>query len=69
MEAVVPVEEEVEDHQQRNQEYELMHKAVGSLGEPCKSLLEAYYLQKKPMQEIALSTSVHQCRKCEEPEV
>lgn len=54
MEAVVPVEEEVEDHQQRNQEYELMHKAIGSLGEPCKSLLEAYYLQKKPMQEIAL---------------
>ena len=26
---------------------------MGSLGEPCKSLLEAFYMQKKGMQEIA----------------
>ena len=51
----VPVEEEVEEHERMNSEFEMMNKAIGSLGEPCKSLLEAYYLEKKNMQEIALS--------------
>ncbi|MBL7745041.1 MAG: sigma-70 family RNA polymerase sigma factor [Chitinophagaceae bacterium] len=50
---VVPVEEDVEDHEKKNLEFEMMEKAIGSLGEPCKSLLEAFYLQKKNMQEIA----------------
>ncbi|HLG38307.1 MAG TPA: hypothetical protein VI461_01525, partial [Chitinophagaceae bacterium] len=45
----------VEDHNKRNTEFDMMEKAIGSLGEPCKSLLEAYYLQKKNMQEIASS--------------
>jgi RNA polymerase sigma factor (sigma-70 family) len=51
----VPVEEEIEEHERTNSEFEMMNKAIGSLGEPCKSLLEAYYLEKKSMQEIALS--------------
>jgi RNA polymerase sigma factor (sigma-70 family) len=51
----VPVEEELETHEQRNQDFELMEKALGGLGEPCRSLLEAFYLQKKGMQEIAAS--------------
>jgi RNA polymerase sigma factor (sigma-70 family) len=55
MEAVIPVEEEIEDHEKRNTEFEMMEKAITSLGEPCKSLLEAYYLQKRNMQEIATS--------------
>ncbi len=55
MEAVVAVEEELEDHEQRNAEFEMMEKAVNNLGEPCKSLIEAYYLQKKNMQDIAAS--------------
>ena len=33
----------------------MMEKAIGNLGEPCKSLLEAYYLRKMNMQEIAFS--------------
>lgn len=52
-EQVVPVEEDLEDHERRNMEFEVMNKAIGSLGEPCKSLLEAYYLQHRNMQEIA----------------
>jgi RNA polymerase sigma factor (sigma-70 family) len=55
VESLVPVEEDIEEHVKRNTEFEMMDKAIGSLGEPCKSLLEAYYLQKKNMQEIALS--------------
>ena len=55
MEAVVQVEEEIEAHERRNAEFEMMDKAIISLGEPCKSLLEAYYLQKQNMQEIAVN--------------
>ncbi|MBY0536225.1 MAG: RNA polymerase sigma factor [Chitinophagaceae bacterium] len=53
IEETVPVEEEVENHETKNQEFVMMEKAMQSLGEPCKSLLEAYYLQKKNMVEIA----------------
>lgn len=53
MEEVVPVEEEMEDHERRNDEFEMMDKAISHLGEPCKSLIEAYYLQKQTMNEIA----------------
>ncbi|PZR25002.1 MAG: RNA polymerase subunit sigma-70 [Citrobacter freundii] len=52
-EAIVPVEDDIEEHTRRDQEFEMMNNAIGSLGEPCKSLLEAFYLQKKNMQEIA----------------
>jgi len=50
---VVPVEEEVEAAEKRNADYHLMEKAMLNLGEPCKSLLEAFYVQKKNMTEIA----------------
>jgi len=53
LDGFVPVEEEIEEHEKRDAEFEMMDKAIGSLGEPCKSLLEAYYLQKRKMQEIA----------------
>ncbi len=52
-ESTVPVEDDIDEHTRRDQEFEMMNKAIGSLGEPCKSLLEAFYLQKKNMQEIA----------------
>ncbi len=53
LEAIVPVEDEIEEHEKRDAEFEMMDKAISSLGEPCKSLLEAYYLQKQNMQVIA----------------
>jgi RNA polymerase sigma factor (sigma-70 family) len=53
MEAVVPVDDELDAHEQRNAEFEMMENAITHLGEPCKSLIEAYYLQKQNMQEIA----------------
>ena len=54
LDTAVPVEDEIEEHEKRNAEFEMMDKAINSLGEPCRSLLEAYYLQKKSMQEIAM---------------
>lgn len=53
MEPVVPVEEDLEEHERRNAEFDMMEKAISHLGEPCKSLIEAYYLQKQSMQAIA----------------
>lgn len=49
----VPVEEDLEEHERRDAEFEIMEKAIGSLGEPCKSLIEAFYIQKRNMQDIA----------------
>lgn len=55
MEQIVQVEDDLDAHEQRNTEFDMMEKAINSLGEPCKSLLEAYYLQKQNMQVIAAS--------------
>ena len=49
----ISIDEEMEEHEKRNAEFVMMEKAMNGLGEPCKSLLEAFYLQKKSMQEIA----------------
>lgn len=53
MEPMVPVEEDLDEHDRRNAEFDMMENAISHLGEPCKSLIEAYYLQKQTMQEIA----------------
>lgn len=50
----IAVDEDMEEHEKRNIEFIMMEKAMNGLGEPCKSLLEAFYLQKKTMQEIAV---------------
>ncbi len=53
MEEVIPVEDELELHEKRQMDFNIMENAMGKIGEPCKSLLEAYYIQKKQMQQIA----------------
>ncbi len=53
LQETVPVDEDIELHEQKNQQFGYMESAMGKIGEPCKSLLEAYYLQKKQMQDIA----------------
>jgi RNA polymerase sigma factor (sigma-70 family) len=53
MEDTIPVEEDLESHEKRNTDFTLMENAMSKIGEPCKSLLDAYYIQKKHMQEIA----------------
>jgi RNA polymerase sigma factor (sigma-70 family) len=52
-EDVVSVEEDLEVHEKRHSDFQIMENAMSKIGEPCKSLLEAYYLQKKQMQQIA----------------
>ncbi len=53
LDETVPVEEDLEIHEKRNAEFAIMDRAMNSLGEPCKSLLEGYYLKKMGMQELA----------------
>ena len=53
LEETVAVEDDIAIHDKRNADFAIMDRAMNSLGEPCKSLLESYYLQKKGMQEIA----------------
>ncbi len=55
VESTIMVDDDLEEHQRRDAEFTLMNEAIQRLGEPCKSLLEAFYLQKRPMQEIATS--------------
>ena len=47
------VEDDADEHERRDAEFSLMEKAINSIGEPCKSLLEAFYIHKRAMQEIA----------------
>jgi RNA polymerase sigma factor (sigma-70 family) len=53
LEETIPVEEDIEIHEKRQNDFSIMETAMNKIGEPCKSLLEAYYLKKKHMQEIA----------------
>ena len=50
----VVVDDDIEIHERRDAELGIMHRALNSLGEPCKSLLEAFYIEKKSMDKIAL---------------
>jgi RNA polymerase sigma factor (sigma-70 family) len=50
---LVPVEEDLEDHDKLTLQYQTMRTAMGKIGEPCKSLIEAFYVHRKNMHEIA----------------
>ena len=49
----VSVDDDLEEHGKKDADFEMMEKSFGMIGEPCKGLLDAYYLQRKNMQEIA----------------
>lgn len=55
IEEIVPVENEIEYHEKKDNDFLFMESALKKIGEPCKSLLEAFYLEKKSMPEIAAS--------------
>lgn len=53
LENIVPVEEDLELHDKLAAQYQTMRAAMGKIGEPCKSLIEAFYVHRKNMHEIA----------------
>ncbi len=52
-EETVSVEEDLDRFEKKDAAFAIMDRSLNSLGEPCKSLLEGYYLNKKGMQELA----------------
>ena len=52
-EETISVEEDLDEFEKKDAAFAIMDRALNSLGEPCKSLLEGYYLNKKGMQELA----------------
>ncbi|HEX3766840.1 MAG TPA: hypothetical protein VHT72_00615, partial [Puia sp.] len=49
----IATDDDLEMYDQRTQDFEVMEQALQHLGEPCKELLESYYIRKKNMSEIA----------------
>ena len=52
-EEAISVDTDLEELAHKDAAFAIMDRALNSLGEPCKSLLEGYYLNKKGMQELA----------------
>jgi len=48
----LPVEDEVEKHQDRDMQLNKMADALKLLGEPCKTIMEDFYMHSKSMQDI-----------------
>ena len=46
-------EDDIKVHEEREEHYAQLDVALDALGEPCRSLLRAFYHQDKSMQEIA----------------
>jgi len=46
-------ENEVDVYQEREQNLDRMHESIASLGEPCKTLLTDFYIQRLGMDELA----------------
>ena len=57
-EEIIPVEEELEEHEKKNEDFILMEHAMDKIGEPCKSLLEAYYFQKKVCRKLQIILAI-----------
>lgn len=46
------VEEDIDQHEEKDRQFKHMEYALTLLGEPCKTIIEDYYMQNKSMQEI-----------------
>jgi RNA polymerase sigma factor (sigma-70 family) len=49
----IATSDDLEMYEHRTADFEMMELALQNLGEPCKELLESYYIRKKNMSEIA----------------
>ena len=54
-EDVIAVEEDLEYHEEKDRQFNQMDEALSHLGEPCKTIIEDFYLNNKSMQEICES--------------
>jgi RNA polymerase sigma factor (sigma-70 family) len=51
-ESFLPVDEEIEQHNDRDIQFKKMESALQQLGEPCKTIMEDFYIHNRSMQDI-----------------
>lgn len=51
-EEVLVVDDDIEQYEERDKQFVLMESALGRLGEPCKTIIEDFYINNKSMQDI-----------------
>lgn len=51
-EDVLAVDEDVEQHEQKDMQFDKMEAALESLGEPCKTIIQDFYIHSLSMQDI-----------------
>jgi RNA polymerase sigma factor (sigma-70 family) len=49
---LVSTDEDITDHERRNDQFDHMAASLGKLGEPCRTLLEDFYIRQMSMQDI-----------------
>lgn len=53
LEETTAAEDALEAHEEKDHQFNQMEEAMGKIGEPCKTILEDYYIHGRNMQEIA----------------
>lgn len=48
----IPVENDLEQHEEKDKQFNKMHDALENLGEPCKTIIEDFYIRNMSMQDI-----------------
>ncbi|ETZ21048.1 MULTISPECIES: RNA polymerase sigma factor [Pedobacter] len=51
-EDVIAIEEDVEQHEEKDRQFDKMQEALLHLGEPCKTIIQDFYINNLSMQEI-----------------
>jgi RNA polymerase sigma factor (sigma-70 family) len=51
-EDVIAIEEDVEQHEEKDKQFDKMQEALFHLGEPCKTIIQDFYINNLSMQEI-----------------
>jgi RNA polymerase sigma factor (sigma-70 family) len=53
LEEILPAEDTIDEHVKKDEQFRTMEKAMAGMGEPCKTILEDYYIRKMSMQDIS----------------
>ena len=53
LENIESVEQDISYHEEKDAQFRQMEKALQLLGEPCKTIIEDYYMQNRSMQDIS----------------
>ena len=51
-EEYLPVDDEVDNHNEQDTQFNKMENALQLLGEPCKTIMEDFYIHNRSMQDI-----------------